>query len=169
MKPVQTSTKFNPSIAKKKPNHLFVYIGVFLLISGFISYKAWSMSQQAPAVVEEESVEEIPLADSSISVLIEKSKSKDNTIILSVNGMGEKINFVGYELTFESSGVIQGVTSGNKPVNVDRKDAFEREIYLGTCSKNVCKAYPGVKQVSLVLEFTDTSGKKSQFSKDYPL
>lgn len=169
MKTIQASPKIYPPVAKKKNMLLFVVIGVLLLITGVITYKVWSMSQQAPAIVEDKTMEEIPQADSSISVLIEKSRSKDNTIILSVKGMGQKINSVGYELTFESSGVIQGVTSGNKPVDVGGKDAFEREIYLGTCSKNVCKAYPGVKQVSLVLEFTDTSGKKSQFSKDYDL
>ena len=76
---------------------------------------------------------------------------------------------VAYELTYESQGLVKGVNSGSKPIDVAGKDSFEREVYLGTCSRNVCKSDGGVKSVSVVLEFTGESGKKSQFSKEYPL
>jgi hypothetical protein len=76
---------------------------------------------------------------------------------------------VGYELTYESQGLIKGVDSGSSAIDVTGKDTFERDIYLGTCSRNVCKPDPGVTKVSVVLKFTDKSGQKSQFSKDYDL
>jgi hypothetical protein len=63
----------------------------------------------------------------------------------------------------------KGVTSGSKALDVTGEDSFEREIYLGTCSKNVCKPDLGVTKVALVLEFTDKDAKKSQFSKEFEL
>ncbi len=143
---------------------------VLLVITGFVVYKTvFSPKSALPPVQEEEQVEVIPPADASILVDVSKSKSKDNTVIVSVKGLGGKIASVAYELTYESKGLIKGVNSGSKPIDTAGKDAFEREIYLGTCSRNVCKPDVGVKKVSVVLEFTDVAGKKSQFSKEYDL
>ncbi len=141
---------------------------VLLIVSGIVVWKAFTGSSQPPAV-EEKVVEELPQADSSIVVAVAKSRSKDNTVVMSVSGLGGKYATIAYELTYESGGLIKGVNSGSKPIEVAGKSAFDREVYLGTCSRNVCKPDPGVKKVSVVLEFTDTSGKKSQFSKDYTL
>ncbi len=148
----------------------FVYGGLalLLLITGVAVYKVVSGSAQAP-VVEEEPVEELPQVDAFVIVDVTKSRSKDNTVVLSVSKLGSKYSSVAYELTYESQGLIKGVNSGSKPIDVAGKDSFEREVYLGTCSRNVCKPDPGVKSVSVVLEFTDSSGKRSQFSKEYEI
>lgn len=121
------------------------------------------------AVVMEEKPQEVvePLAP-SVEVRLTKSKTKDSTIVMSISGMQSKYKTVAYELSYDSLGIVQGVTT--KPLDVSGKDIFTRDdIYLGTCSRNVCRPHPGVKKVSLVLEFTDLSAKKSQFSKDYDL
>jgi len=121
------------------------------------------------AVVVEEQPQEViaPLA-ASVSVSLTKSKTKDNTIVMGISGMQSKYKTVAYELSYDSLGIVQGVTT--KPLDVMGKDTFTRDdIYLGTCSRNVCRPHPGVKKISLVLEFTDSSGKISQFSKDYDL
>ena len=76
---------------------------------------------------------------------------------------------VAYELSYESQGLIKGVNSGSKPIDTTDKDSFEREVYLGTCSKNDCKPDVGVTKISVVLEFTDKDGKRSQYSKDFEL
>ena len=111
----------------------------------------------------------LPEADTSILVTATSSKSKDNTVVLNASGLAGKVSLVAYEMTYESSGLVKGVNSGSKPIETLGKDSFEREVYRGTCSKNVCKPDAGVNKISVVMEFTDGSGKKSQFSKDFPL
>ena len=117
----------------------------------------------------EENIQEetVPLA-STVEINITKSRTKDNTIVLGVFGLQSKYSTVAYEISYDSLGIVQGVTT--KPLDVSGKDTFTRDdIYLGTCSRNVCRPHSGVKKVSLVLEFTDSSGKISQFSKEYDL
>ena len=148
-----------------------VVIGIFIVlaaISGVVAYKTVLSPKPAKPVVEEQPQESLPLVDASVQVDVAKSKTKDNTVVLSVSGLASRYTLIRYELSYDSQGITQGVTS--KPLDVSGKDSFVRDdIYLGTCSRNVCRPHLGVKKVSVVLEFTDTSGKKSQFSKDYTL
>lgn len=147
---------------------LIAVLAVLLLGVGGIVYKLLSpVKQPAKTDTEEEIVAVLPPVDSSVKVEVSKSTSKDNTVVMKVTGMGGKMTSVAYELTYDSEGLIKGVNSGSKPIETAGKDSFEREVYLGTCSRNVCKPDVGVKKVSVVLEFTDTDNKKSQFTKDY--
>ena len=148
-----------------------VVIGIFIVlavISGAVVYKTVLSPKPTKPVVEEQPQETLPQVDASVQVDVAKSKTKDNTVVLSVSGLANKYSLIRYELSYDSQGITQGVTS--KPLDVSGKDSFVRDdIYLGTCSRNVCRPHLGVKKVSVVLEFTDTSGKKSQFSEDYTL
>lgn len=150
-------------------NKGLLIIGIFIFVLAVFSLKyVFIQKKQDIAVVEEEQVEELEPLASSVVVSAPKSKTKDNTLVLSISGMQKKYTAVAYELSYDSQGITQGVTS--KPLDVVGKDSFTRDdIYLGTCSKNVCRPHPGVKKVSLVLEFTTTSGKKAQFSRDFDL
>ena len=153
----------------KNPKLLYGLLAVLALITGVIVYKAVSGSQAPTQVVEEEPSEVLPQADASITVTVTQSRAKANTIILKVSGLAGKYASIAYEITYESQGLIKGVNSGSKPIDVAGQDGFEREVYLGTCSRNVCKPDGGVKSVSVVLEFTDSSANRSQFSKEYEL
>lgn len=141
---------------------------VLLGLAGFFILRKPSSETQSP-VKQEEQEEVVEQVDESVDVTVTWSKTKDNTVVMVAKGLGGKYTSVGYELQYDSGGVGKGVTSGSKPIDVTGQDTFEREIYLGTCSKNVCKPDPGVTKVSVVLEFTGVNGKKSQFSKDYDL
>lgn len=153
----------------KNKNLLIVCAVIGALVVGVVGLKALSAPKKpAQQLVEETPVEELEPIASSVVVAVTKNKTKDNTLVLSISGMQKKYTAVAYELSYDSQGITQGVTS--KPLDVAGKDGFVRDdIYLGTCSKNVCRPHPGVKKVSLVLEFTATSGKKAQFSKDFDL
>lgn len=146
---------------------MLVGLVILLGVTGVVVYKAISGSKQAP-VVEETPQEVLPQVDSSVTVTLTKSP-KANTVVLKVSGMAGKYASVGYEFSYESKGLIKGVNSGSKPLDVSGKDSFDREVYLGTCSRNDCTPDVGVTKISVVLEFTDTAGKRSQFSKDFEL
>ena len=152
-----------------KNKMMFVYIGlaVVLLATGVVVYKV--AFAPAPVAVEE-SIDTIslPEVDSAVSVTLE-SAAKANTVVLKVTGLASKYASIGYEFSYESKGLIKGVNSGSKPLDVTGEDGFDREVYLGTCSRNVCTPDAGVTMVSVVLQFTDTAGKQSQFSKDFDL
>lgn len=150
-------------------NKKLLYGILFLLIlaSGVVVFKA-TTQKAPPEVVEEEPKEILPEVDAVVSVTVTKSRVKENSVILSVYGLGGKYKTIAYEISYETQGVVQGVTS--RPLDVSGKDEFVRDdIYLGTCSRNVCRPHLGVKKISVVLEFTDSSGSKSQFSKDFEI
>ncbi len=150
----------------KKTGIIIGVLVLLLLVTGFVVYKA-VFSAKPAEVTQDLTPAVVAPVDASISVDLTKSTSAANTVIVSVKGMGGKMTSVAYELMYESKGVTQGVTG--KSVDVSGKDTFERDLYLGTCSRNVCTPHLGVTKVNLVLVFTDTSGKQSQFSKDYTL
>lgn len=150
-----------------KKNRLLVWIALIVVGIGIVGFtvlrKSPAKQQEAPVVEEQ-----LAVADSAIVAGVSWSKVKDNTIVLSISGLKSGYTAVAYEISYETQGVVQGVTT--KPLDIAGKDTFTRDdIYLGTCSKNVCRPHTGVKKVSIVLEFTDTAGKKSQLTKDIDL
>ena len=142
-------------------------LALLLVVTGVVVYTA-GFSQKPVTKVEEFLDESLPPVDSAIAVDLTKSKVKDNTLVLTVTGLESKYRTLAYEISYETQGVVQGVTS--QPLDLSGKDTFVRDdIYLGTCSGKVCKPHVGVKKVSVVIEFTDSTGQKTQFSKDYDL
>ena len=152
----------------KNKNIVIVLVIVVILLGGLLAFKSFSKPKAQLAVVEETPIEDIEPLNPAIVVAVTKSRVKDNTVVLSISGLESKYTAVSYELSYESQSIVQGVTS--KPLDVSGKDSFVRDdIYLGTCSRNVCRPHAGVKKISVALEFTSLSGKKSQFSKEYDL
>jgi hypothetical protein len=152
-----------------------VIIGIVLVvalgITGFVVFKTMrsfvpsttgSQQSASPTEVQEQQ-------NTSVAVDVSQSQAKANTIILTVDSLTSSYTSLSYEITYESKGITKGVTSGNTPLDVSGKDTWSKEVYLGTCSKNDCKPDVGVTKVSVSLEFTDTSGTKTLFSKDFPL
>lgn len=146
-------------------------IVLLLVVTGVVVYKAVFSGSPAPSTAGTEAITpvELPAADASIQVNLTKSTVTANAVVISVKGMANKMVSVAYELTYTSNGMVKGVNSGSKPLDETNQDSLSREIYLGTCSKNVCTPDTGVSKLTLNLVFTDTSGKQSQFSKDYTL
>ncbi len=153
---------------KNKMTWLYIGLAVLLLITGVVVYKAAFTPKAPPPTEEEEILETLPVADESIIVELTKSRVKDNTVVLRISGLASKYSALSYELSYETQGIVQGVTSA--PIDITGKDTFVRDdIYLGTCSRNVCKPHVGVKKISAVIVFTAVDGSRSQFSKEYEL
>lgn len=157
---------------KKKMLAVFGVLVILLVGTGVV---VWRVLVTKPAPKAQTATDEVlpndslPQVDSSVKVDLTKSTAKANTVELTATGMAGKMVSVGYELSYDSNGLIKGVNSGSKPIDTSGQDSFTREVYLGTCSKNDCKPDPGVTKISVVLEFTDKNGKKSQFSKDFDI
>lgn len=145
-----------------------IVLAILGIATALVLIKVLSSPKREEPVIEEKQ-EAVTPVDDSVAVDVAKSRSRDNTVVIAVTGLGGKFVSIAYELTYESVGLIKGVNSGSKLIEIGGKDTFEREVYLGTCSRNVCKPDPGVKTVSVVLQFTDLAGKKSQFTRDYDL
>jgi len=159
---------------KNKMMVIYGTLAVLLIITGVVVYKIMSPKTATKTTASTPSdmtslQDSLPPVDSSIKVDLVKSTTKANTVSITADGLAGKIVSIGYELSYDSQGLIKGVNSGSTPIDTTGKDTFSREIYLGTCSRNDCTPDLGVTKVSVVLEFTDTAGKKSQFSKDYDL
>lgn len=155
---------------EKKIGLIIVAALLFLGVTGVWVFKSLTVAPPKSVALDEEAVREaLPVVDSNVIVMAKRSKAKDNTVVLSASGLTSGYTSIAYELTYNSEGLVKGVNSGSKSIDVTDKDEFEREVYLGTCSRNVCKPDLGVKSVSVVLEFTATDGKKSQFNGEFEL
>ncbi len=154
---------------KNKMVYLYIGLAIVLFATGFVVYKA--ISGPGPQQATQNATPTpaaMPTVDASVAVTLTKS-SKPYTVVLNVTGLSGKYASVGYEFSYESKGLIKGVNSGSTPLDVSGKSEFSREVYMGTCSRNDCTPDVGVTKVSVALEFTDTAGTKSQFSKDFDL
>lgn len=154
----------------KNQKVIFAALGILLLVTAGIVYTVMSKPkvEETPVTQEDEFDEELPPVTDSVTIEVVEAAA-DNTIEIRVSGLGSTMTSIAYELTYESEGLVKGVNSGSKPIDVSGQDSFEREVYLGTCSRNVCKPDVGVTEVSLDMIFTDTDGAKSQFSGDFEL
>lgn len=156
----------------KKITLIAIVLIVLLVITGGVVFSVLRRPAKTAVpvpVAGDEPPVALPTIDPSVQVTVTATKGKPNTITVAASGLANTIASVAYEVTYDSEGLIKGVNSGSKPIEVAGKDTFEREVYLGTCSRNVCKPDTGVKAVSVVLEFTDADGNKSQFSREFPL
>jgi hypothetical protein len=153
----------------KKVIIISVILVILLGLTGFVVFKSLTKAP-AQTVTQDQPVEEtIPQIDKSVVMDVKKSSTKDHTIVVSVTGMAGKYSSIGYEVSYQTNGVLQGINSGATPIDVSGKSDFEREVYLGTCSRNVCTPHTNVTKVTTVLKFTDVSGKVYQSSKDLDL
>ena len=150
-----------------KPKVLLPILAVLLLITGVVVFGAITRKSTPTSIVPPEQQEELGPLDPSVSV--DWKEVKASTYNLEIHGLASKYQELEYEFTYDTEGLIQGGNNGKDPIEVSSKDEFEREIYLGTCSSGTCKPHKGIKKVSLLIILTDTSGGRSQFSKDYDL
>jgi hypothetical protein len=151
---------------------IVIILGVIIVllgVTGFMVYKVLTKPIEKTAAPEASQDITIPEVDKSVVINAKSSSAKSDTVTLSVSGMASKMTTLNYELSYEYKGMVKGVNSGSKPIDVVSQDTFSRDVYLGTCSKNVCTPDAGVKKVTVVIEFTDVSGNKSQSSKDFEL
>ena len=150
----------------KKNPAIFISLGVLILVlgGGFLVIK--NINKSAPQQEIEEGIsEDLPFADPSIVVDL-KAKADGKEVVLSVSKIPADTESIEYELSYlTGEGLPKGALG---KITLDGKTEIEREILLGTCSKNVCTYDKGVTKVSLVLKFNGTSGA-TQFRKEYDL
>jgi hypothetical protein len=148
-----------------------VILAIALGVTGFVVFSTLRRSSPATSTTLQNvtPTEEDIQKNTSVTVEVTESSAKDNTIVLSLGDLKSAYAGLTYEITYESNGILKGVNSGSKPLDITNQESWDRDVYLGTCSKNVCKPDVGVTTVSVSLEFTDIDGMKTQFSQDYPL
>lgn len=156
----------------KKNVTIGIVLAVLLVLTGFFVFRTMNKSQTPAPVETEENTslfeDDVP-ENTSVGVTVERSTSDDNTVVIIVSGLDNKYSGLEYEVTYESEGIMKGVNSGSKPLEIAGQSEFTRDVYLGTCSRNVCKPDTGVSALSVVLQFTDNDGNKSQFSNEFEL
>lgn len=150
-------------------NKNLIIIAVVVVIIGVVGFFALSRSSKKVTPVtttgDEDQVSALPAADPSIVVDL-KARADRKEVTLTVAKIPSGTSSIEYELSYTTS---EGLPKGAiGKIDVSGKSDIERNILLGTCSKNVCTYDNGVSSVNLVLKFNSADGA-TQFSKDYPL
>lgn len=108
----------------------------------------------------------LPPVDESVDISL-TPRSDKKAVILKIGQIPQGTTSVDYELSYETGeGLPRGVL-GTIHLK-EEEEEIEREILLGTCSRNVCVYDKGVEKVNLVLKFNFPDGS-SQFQKEYEL
>ena len=95
------------------------------------------------------------------------SRFDKKAVILTISQIPPEITSIDYELSYETDENLPRGVLGTIHLEEGEK-SVEREILLGTCSRNVCVYDVGVEKVNLVMKFNSPSGS-SQFQKEYEL
>src|SRR4030042_4251288 len=83
-------------------------------------------------------------------------------VYLTFSNLG-KVESVDYELTYTGSGIDQGVWGSIKVSSA----AVSRELFMGTCSRNVCVAHKNISGVRLAITYKMKDG--SSLGKRYKI
>src|SRR3989344_6661133 len=139
-----------------------VVVLAIVLIGGFLVVKNLT-KPMAPVAEEEEEVSNLPPADPSIVVDV-TPKSDGKALLLTVSKIPAGTLAVEYEITYLTD---KGLSKGaNGKFDLNGKTELEKDILLGTCSKNTCNYDTGVTSVTVVLKFHATEGV-TQLTKDF--
>ena len=147
-----------------------MFIGVVLLgvvALGVVGFGVWKfVFVPSPETNVEEEQVELPPVDSSVKVdLVARDDKK--AVNLKISSIPKGTESIEYELSYDTSAGLPKGALGTIRLK-DNESSVEREILLGTCSRNVCKYDEGVTKISLVLRFNHPKGS-SQFQKEYEL
>jgi len=103
--------------------------------------------------------------DPNIKIVVAPSQTQDHAILLSINGMSGKVKNIDYTLTYDSGGATKGVAANG--VDISGLDQFTRDVYLGTCSKNVCTPDADVHKGTITVDFSNNDGTTSELSGEF--
>lgn len=92
----------------------------------------------------------------SISPSVKYIKAKN--VVRAVFGNIKGVSKVSYTLTYQASGVGQGVLGSFSP---GKNTSISKDIYLGTCSGKVCVSHKNIKGIQLEVKTKYTNGKSS--------
>lgn len=146
---------------------VFSALGLILILiiagSSFLVFKFINKPVVKPPDNNEEIPVELPKVAASVKVDL-KPKSGGKSVLLLVSEIPKDTESLEYELSYiTGEGLPKGALG---KINLDGKTEIERDILLGTCSRNTCTYDTGVKSVNLVLRFNNSQGA-SQFTKEY--
>ena len=151
-----------------KANKMLIGVIVLGIVAlGMVGFGIWKfvLAPTPEATVEEEDVE-LPVVDSSVKVDLVARDDK-RAVNLKIAGIPKGTESIEYELSYDTSAGLPKGALGTIRLK-DGESSVEREILLGTCSRNVCKYDEGVTKINLVLRFNHPKGS-SQFQKEYEL
>lgn len=132
--------------------------GFFFLVKGRKSEKA--LVEPTPTVV---STPVDSLSEKNPYGVDLRSRFDKKAVFLKVTAFPSGLKTIEYELTYDAKEGPRGVLG---TINYKNETSLEREILLGTCSKNVCRYDEGVTKVTLTIVFRADKTEKFQGSFD---
>lgn len=147
---------------------LVVVVGLAIAFFVFNKPKVTTQSDNSEFAEAVDDLEAIPTVTADVKVSLESIQPKKE-IKLVVGGVPTGTKSIEYELTYstkdqDSQGVFS-TASPDKGALTFGKD-FERDITLGTCSKNVCKYHVITSPIKVSLKFEGSYGARI-FQKEY--
>ena len=147
---------------------IIILISVLVVIIGgffFIKAKSKPAKKAIPTPMPE--VEEVlpTVSEDEFNATLTPRYDK-KAVILKIEKIPGGTKTIEYEMTYDTEGVERGVM-GTITVKPEEK-TINREILLGTCSKNVCVYDKNVEEIKLVLRIETDKGYKS-WSKEFSL
>lgn len=149
----------------KKAVLIIFPILILLAIGGLLVLKNGLQPSVQVEVTPTPTVESIPVKtleeSNPYGVSLITSRSDKKGVTLKISSFPPGLKTIEYELNYEAKEGPRGVLG---TINYKGEDKIQREILLGTCSKNVCRYDEGVTAVKLTIVFRGDKTEKFQGS-----
>ena len=147
----------------KKTLIIIAVLAVLIMSALFVKAKTGGKTEVVPTPTPTVA---LPKVDESVEVDL-VSRSDGKAVTLTISQIPSETTSIDYELSYETGeGLPRGVL-GTIHLK-EGEEEVEREVLLGTCSRNVCTYDRGVETINLVLKFNSPDGS-SQFQQEYEL
>ncbi|MDP3998003.1 MAG: hypothetical protein Q8P89_00095 [bacterium] len=146
----------------KKAALIVAPILIILVLGGSLIAKKSFQPPQVPVITPTPTVESVPvqtLEESNPYGVDLTPRSDKKAVSLGITSFPVGLKIIEYELTYEAKEGPRGVLG---TINYKNEDKIERQILLGTCSKNVCRYDEGVSEVTLTIVFRAERTEKFQ-------
>lgn len=157
----------------KKIIPLFIIITIVgVLIYSFFPKTNNNKKEEVAVSPSPQEINKLPV--NAINIVF-KVRPDFRAVSFSLSGLKEKgYRSFEYEISYDAQSsedpsqiISQG--SGSASAIMVNEEPFEREVLLGTCSKNVCRYDKGVKSVKIIIRLQNKEDTTYLWENEYPL
>jgi hypothetical protein len=141
----------------KKYKFYLIGAGILLLILGGVFWFLKGRQPTEPEEIPEELAPEWSLEERPYITLTPRDDGHE--FKLGIEGIRDT-ELVDYELVYFANDISRGVTG---TIELEGKTSAERDLLLGSCSKNVCKYDENVTEGTLSLRFQNSEGQVRKY------
>lgn len=147
---------------------VFLLGGVFFVLKG----SKGEEKEVVPKPTVSEGIKKLKEEDLSVEVeFLDDEKGK--SVNLAISDFPKGVESFQYEITYEAldekGKTLQQGVIGSPVLISELEDGYSKKIFLGSCSRNICVAHKGMKEIKLLIRLTYEDGEERIWEKKFAI